>query len=767
MYVVFYGNTYKKSEMTTIKFLSGSISKQTGSVSTLQIALPFQPETNSKIRIYDTVSKKEKFVGEFSGIGKSVQSGSTTYNATFTHITSILKKSPKLEQNAASLNDVKDNYNMYGAHTITSVKGNSRTADIESQTDLYTAATLCADDVQIWPDENGDNLTLYGRTISAEEEVEINVQNDIISMQEQSSKLDEWNILVPVGENVDDAPLKLDRYTGTQSLRQIYKKIGLVRDGELNGREPYYNYVSFPDVYDPEELYKSANTYLDGIEEAGDTSTSKTMCIANHPDIELCQKAIAYNPDGTVLEYGIVTAITINLAMPNILTIVLGEKKELQQQITQNIQSAKTEVEDYVKANYAAIALVNAIKIVVDDLDANKITVEQLKAINAAIEHLKVVDASIENLKTNKLSAEDAKIKYATIENLKVINETVENLKANEITTEQFNAIKAAIRELQVVSGKFGDLEADYAKVKQAVFGTTTTQEAYVLNLTASNTTINKQLVLEQIAKQMTVGDLIAMEAKAQEITLITKNGRPQITFKDGTQQFYDNNQKVRLQIGEDGNGNFTFALIGADGTSTLLDSNGIHPAGIPDGTIKNQMIGEKTISKDRLSFPVIEANDKGGIDITNVYDGSGGLFGVKYDTFEKEVQGNFEAVDEKIENSIGYDIEIHSPAGDKFRNGEGETILSAHIYSGQEDVTETIDASKFIWTRKSNDTESDKAWNAEHFGGTKQITVTGEDVDKQATFFCTLTETEYAYLADESGNRITDESGNYIVTTY
>lgn len=86
-----------------------------------------------------------------------------------------------------------------------------------------------------------------------------------------------------------------------------------------------------------------------------------------------------------------------------------------------------------------------------------------------------------------------------------------------------------------------------------------------------------------------------------------------------------------------------------------------------------------------------------------------------------------------------GISVNITSSAGSVFKNGVGETILSAHIYSGGEEITDTLDSSCFIWSRKSENEVSDAAWNAEHFGGSKEIKITGDDVDKHATFFCNI----------------------------
>ena len=83
--------------------------------------------------------------------------------------------------------------------------------------------------------------------------------------------------------------------------------------------------------------------------------------------------------------------------------------------------------------------------------------------------------------------------------------------------------------------------------------------------------------------------------------------------------------------------------------------------------------------------------------------------------------------------------VTVVSSQGAVFRGGEGETVLTAHVWQGAEDITDQYDPAQFLWTRKSRNAEADVAWNTAHFGGTKSVVITGADVEGSATFFCTL----------------------------
>lgn len=88
------------------------------------------------------------------------------------------------------------------------------------------------------------------------------------------------------------------------------------------------------------------------------------------------------------------------------------------------------------------------------------------------------------------------------------------------------------------------------------------------------------------------------------------------------------------------------------------------------------------------------------------------------------------------IEEQKMYRLVISSSNGNIFKNG----LIQTTLYD--ENITDTLDPNQFIWTRVSDDAESDAKWNADHAGGTKSIEVDSDDVKIRATFFCDLIDT-------------------------
>lgn len=97
------------------------------------------------------------------------------------------------------------------------------------------------------------------------------------------------------------------------------------------------------------------------------------------------------------------------------------------------------------------------------------------------------------------------------------------------------------------------------------------------------------------------------------------------------------------------------------------------------------------------------------------------------------------DTIDNIIDGTIGYTVTIYSSNGNIFKNRNINTILKAIVMKGQENVTDQLDNSVFLWTRTSNDKKADEIWNQSHAGMGSQIEIDQTDVDSQATFNCSI----------------------------
>lgn len=69
----------------------------------------------------------------------------------------------------------------------------------------------------------------------------------------------------------------------------------------------------------------------------------------------------------------------------------------------------------------------------------------------------------------------------------------------------------------------------------------------------------------------------------------------------------------------------------------------------------------------------------------------------------------------------------------------DSNVILSANVFNKGEDITDTLEDIAFKWIRQSKDTDGDQEWNDNH-KAMKTVTLTAEDVDVSAIFYCQIT---------------------------
>ena len=92
--------------------------------------------------------------------------------------------------------------------------------------------------------------------------------------------------------------------------------------------------------------------------------------------------------------------------------------------------------------------------------------------------------------------------------------------------------------------------------------------------------------------------------------------------------------------------------------------------------------------------------------------------------------------VSKQYDGSDSYSLHVESDSGTVFRNHMVETTLRARLYKAGTEITDRIPDEQFLWSRISDDAESDALWNAEEHRG-RTLRITGEDVWRKAVFNC------------------------------
>lgn len=255
------------------------------------------------------------------------------------------------------------------------------------------------------------------------------------------------------------------------------------------------------------------------------------------------------------------------------------------------------------------------------NLGADTLTATLIKADEADVEKLQAALVETAQINVGNITGESGEFETFFVNNMNVNNIFGDNADFNTIVADRIDA---------------SELNATVGNISNLLSGKAGVGDLTAFNMTADNVTIADAVIKDLIAAKISVADLMTHSATADEIKIIS-DGKAGIAFKNATQQFYDSDGNVRVQIGQDGTGDFNFVVVGEDGTTALFDSNGITQSGIPDNTIVNDMISNGTISKEKVAFK-IETDENGNVvtSIENIYTGEGGKFGAEYTTFKE-----------------------------------------------------------------------------------------------------------------------------------
>ena len=221
---------------------------------------------------------------------------------------------------------------------------------------------------------------------------------------------------------------------------------------------------------------------------------------------------------------------------------------------------------DVIVAKIGDFELVIADKVTTEQLEAELAIINEALIGKATIEDLEAVNARIENLDVTKLEADIASINQALI-------------------------TKAEIADLEAVRASISILETDVGNIETLVGGNLTMDNIQSLVLTSSKVTVDNAFIKDAMIDRVSASKITAGTIDTSLVTIGSEDGA--MTITGSLQQFKDAAGNVRIQLGKDSSGDFTFALYGADGQGQLINQNGITASAISDGLIVNKMVAD------------------------------------------------------------------------------------------------------------------------------------------------------------------------------
>lgn len=233
---------------------------------------------------------------------------------------------------------------------------------------------------------------------------------------------------------------------------------------------------------------------------------------------------------------------------------------------------------------------------------------------------------------------------YLDYKVIHVGNITGDKAEFNELFSKYINSEYIAANSADIKK-----LNTDVANINSAIIGASSTETGIVFNLSSANAKFDSAWIINGIAGKMTIGDLAAGDITISDtMRILSENGN--FIMNGSAMQFLDKEGNVGIQIGYDTNKNPSIIIKDNKGV-TVMTSQGITKDAIADGLIVNNMLGDKSVSKDKLNFPIVEANEQGGVDITQIYDGKGGLWGAEYTKTMASINSSLNQLTEDIAN--------------------------------------------------------------------------------------------------------------------
>ena len=254
---------------------------------------------------------------------------------------------------------------------------------------------------------------------------------------------------------------------------------------------------------------------------------------------------------------------------------------------------------------------------------------------------------------------------------IKVMELEAEKIKADvgefkDLTTENFNAANANI----------GNLTALVAKIQTLIGGNLTMDNIQSLVLTSDKVTIANALIKDAMIDTVSANKINTGTINTNNVSIQSEDGS--MIINGTTQQFKDSSGKVRIQIGKDATGNFTFALFSQDGVGILIDENGIKAGAVPDGLIVNDMVADNAnISGGKLDISSVISSINNNVNTLNSSK-------IKFDDTNQTLDIAFNQLKSKVETieNITVDGDLSSVIEQVTSNTTNISVMQGQISS-------------------------------------------------------------------------------------
>ncbi|HBI7338965.1 TPA: DUF47 family protein, partial [Clostridium perfringens] len=243
-----------------------------------------------------------------------------------------------------------------------------------------------------------------------------------------------------------------------------------------------------------------------------------------------------------------------------------------------------------------------------------------------SIEQANIKKALIDKASINDLTAVDAKIQRLYTEDLTAIRADIVTLNSQKANIIELNSVRADLQQAIIGKANITDLNAAVGKINVLESKTASIENALNKNLTAENIatgaiTAGSGIIAEGAIGDAEISSLSVNKLKVGDITtskhrIVSADGTIEIV---GNQILINRNNVNRVILGEyrktDGTTDYGLLIRDKDGKTIMLDSEGVHNAGITNGAIDNNKVADNAnISGNKLDINSVirEVNNNG-----------------------------------------------------------------------------------------------------------------------------------------------------------
>ncbi|EPB9412993.1 hypothetical protein ACRTAI_001268 [Clostridium perfringens] len=243
-----------------------------------------------------------------------------------------------------------------------------------------------------------------------------------------------------------------------------------------------------------------------------------------------------------------------------------------------------------------------------------------------SIEQANIKKALIDKASINDLTAVDAKIQRLYTEDLTAIRADIVTLNSQKANIIELNSVRADLQQAIIGKANITDLNAAVGKINVLESKTASIENALNKNLTAENIatgaiTAGSGIIAEGAIGDAEISSLSVNKLKVGDITtskhrIVSADGTIEIV---GNQILINRNNVNRVILGEyrkiDSTTDYGLLIRGKDGKTIMLDSDGVHNAGITNGAIDNNKVADNAnISGNKLDINSVirEVNNNG-----------------------------------------------------------------------------------------------------------------------------------------------------------